>query len=98
MSSAAFSRAHNQWLMPPENDHRFDDWTDAQAEKKELLEEVSGLLSGWYESVDTLDELDEVISNLEIDVRRIKEKREEIAKLEDEFPADYIDECPDDGE
>jgi hypothetical protein len=35
---------------------------------------------------------------LEHYLSELKEKRDEIAALEDEFPVEYIDECPDDGQ
>lgn len=92
MSSAAFSRAHAIWLEPPEDNPSFIEWYDAQQEKKALLEKASEMLSGWYEPVDTLDALDETLEYLERDIRRLKEIREGIADLEDEFPVPYIDE------
>ena len=96
MSSAAFSRAHNQWLQPPEESPAFIEWYDAQEEKKQLLESASDVLDCLeFDPVDTLDELDESIKVLEYLLKELKEKRDEIAVLEDEFP---IDECPDDGE
>ena len=99
MSSAAFSRAHNQWLQPPEESPAFIEWYDAQEEKKQLLESASDVLDCLeFDPVDTLDELDESIKVLEYLLKELKEKREEIAGLEDEFPEPYIDECPDDGE
>jgi hypothetical protein len=99
MSSAAFSRAHNQWLQPPEESPAFIEWYDAQEEKKQLLESASDVLDCLeFDPVDTLDELDESIKVLEYLLKELKEKRDEIAVLEDEFPAPYIDECPDDGE
>jgi hypothetical protein len=99
MSSAAFSRAHNQWLQPPEESPAFIEWYDAQEEKKQLLESASDVLDCLeFDPVDTLDELDESIKVLEYHLKELKEKRDEIAVLEDEFPEPYIDECPDDGE
>mgnify|MGYP006953628120 FL=1 len=99
MSSAAFSRAHNQWLQPPEESPAFIEWYDAQEEKKQLLESASDVLDCLeFDPVDTLDELDESIKVLEYLLKELKEKRDEIAVLEDEFPEPYIDECPDDGE
>jgi len=99
MSSAAFSRAHDMWLQPPEESPAFLEWYDAQEEKKQLLESASDILDMMeFDPVDTLDELDESIDMLEHHLNELKEKRDEIAALEDEFPASYIDECPDDGE
>lgn len=99
MSSAAFSRAHDMWLQPPEESPAFIEWYDAQEEKKQLLESASDILDMMeFDPVDTLDELDESIDMLEHHLNELKEKRDEIAALEDEFPAPYIDECPDDGE
>jgi len=99
MSSAAFSRAHDMWLQPPEESPAFLEWYDAQEEKKQLLESASDILDMMeFDPVDTLDELDESIDMLEHHLNELKEKRDEIAALEDEFPAPYIDECPDDGE
>lgn len=97
MSSASFSRAHTQFLQPPE-DPRYDEWDEAQQEKKQILEAVSELLGEYYLGpVDDLDELDEVIENLEADIQEIKDLRDELAKLEDDFPVPYIDEDPDEG-
>ena len=99
MSSAAFSRAHDMWLQPPEESPAFLEWYDAQEEKKQLLESASDILDMMeFDPVDTLDELDESIDMLEHHLNELKEKRDEIAALEDEFPAPYQDECPDDGE
>jgi len=99
MSSAAFSRAHDMWLQPPEESPAFLEWYDAQEEKKQLLESASDILDMMeFDPVDTLDELDESIDMLEHHLNELKEKRDEIAALEDEFPVPYIDECPDDGE
>jgi len=91
MNSAAFSRAHTLWLEPPEDDPTFIEWYDAQQEKKALLEKASYILSGWYEPVNSLDDLDETLEYLERDIKRLKEIREELAELEDEFPVPYID-------
>ena len=99
MSSAAFSRAHDMWLQPPEESPAFLEWYDAQEEKKQLLESASDILDMMeFDPVDTLDELDESIDMLEHHLNELKEKRDEIASLEDEFQAPYQDECPDDGE
>ena len=99
MSSAAFSRAHSQWLQPPEESPAFSEWYDAQEEKKQLMDSASDVLDCLeFDPVDTMDELDESIKVLEYLLKELKEKRDEIAVLEDEFPEPYIDECPDDGE
>jgi len=96
---AGFLRAESRWLQPPEDSPAFIEWYDAQEEKKQLLESASDILDMMeFDPVDTLDELDESIDMLEHHLNELKEKRDEIAALEDEFPAPYIDECPDDGE
>ncbi len=95
MNSDAFSRAHNQWLQPPEDSPAFIEWYDAQEEKKQLLESASDILDELgFEQIDTLDGLDESIEMLEHLLNGLKEKRDEIAALEDEFPEPY-DECQD---
>jgi hypothetical protein len=96
---AGFLRAESRWLQPPEDSPAFIEWYDAQEEKKQLLESASDVLDCLeFDPVDTLDELDESIDMLEHYLSELKEKRDEIAALEDEFPIEYIDECPDDGE
>jgi len=95
MSSAAFRRAHDRWLQPPEESPAFIEWLDAQEEKKQLLASASDILDELgFEQIDTLDGLDESIEMLEHLLNGLKEKRDEIAALEDEFPEPY-DECQD---
>jgi len=92
---AGFLRAESRWLQPPEDSPAFIEWYDAQEEKKQLLESASDILDMMeFDPVDTLDGLDESIEMLEHLLNGLKEKRDEIAALEDEFPEPY-DECQD---
>lgn len=99
MSSAAFSRAHSQWLQPPEESPAFIEWYDAQEVKKGKYEYASLLLDefGW-EPVTDFDSFAESLKEIKSKLNKLYELQAELAELEDMFPVPYIDECPDDGE
>ena len=101
MSSAVFSRAHNQWLMPHENSRAYDEWCDAQQSKKDLIEMCRLQCDGGFPCADDITDIDSIGEMIELakgSLQQLEEHYKELCELEDEFPAPYIDECPDDGE
>ena len=99
MTSSAFARAHNQWLMPRDESPEFVEWYDAQNEKKEKYEYASLLLDefGW-EPVKDFDSLAKSLKEIKSKLYKLYELQAELAALEDDFPVPYIDEDPDWGE
>lgn len=101
MSSAAFSRAHNQWLQPPEESPAFIEWYDAQESKKDLIEMCRLQCDGGFPCADDIADIDSIGEMIELakgSLQQLEEHYKELCELEDEFPVEYQDECPDDGE
>jgi hypothetical protein len=84
---ASFYRAEAAWLNPPENRPEYDEWLDAQEEKKDLMKQAEGIIGDLpSQDVNSWDELDEAIGNIEGVLTRLIPIRDELGYLYDEFP------------
>jgi hypothetical protein len=84
---ASFYRAEAAWLSPPENPPEYDEWLDAQEEKKDLMKKAEGIIGDLpSQDVDSWDELDEAIGIIEGVLVRLTPIREELGQLCDDFP------------
>ena len=81
MSTLAEQRAR-AWLETPAG----AEWEEALGKKITFLTEASRIVSGWFEGVSDLDELNETIGYIEANVARLKEIRAQLEDLEDDFP------------
>ena len=87
--TASFYRAEESWLNPPEDRLEFDEWLDAQEEKKDLMKKAEGIIGDLpSQDVSSWNELDEAIGTIEGVLTRLTPIREELGQLCDDFP-DY---------
>lgn len=86
---ASFYRAESAWLNPPETTPEYDEWADAQDEKKSIMkkaeENIGNLPSQDISSYDELDEAIGIITNV---LNQLKTLLDELGNLIDTFP-DY---------
>jgi len=74
-------------ISPPENTPEYDEWIDAQDEKKALLKKASAALEPIpFADVGTYDELDAAIAEMEKALLIMKESRDEYSRLDEMFP------------
>jgi hypothetical protein len=88
-SSSDFSRAHEMWIQPPEySTPDYDEWLDGQDEKDRIIKRFNVMNET---DITNIDEMDEEIALMDVVPEEIKTMREELAKLEDDFPCEYPD-------
>lgn len=74
-------------ISPPETTPEYDEWLDAQDEKKALLKKASAALEPIpFADVTTYDELDAAITEMEKALVIMKASRDEYSRLDDMFP------------
>lgn len=84
---AGFHRAESAWLNPPENPPEYDEWLDAQEEKKDLMRKAEKILEEIPSAdVDSWDELDDAIISLHKAIAQLNPIRDELGQLCDDFP------------
>jgi hypothetical protein len=74
-------------LSQPENTPEYDEWEEAQDEKKALLDKYYKILSGVDIEPTTADEVSEYYDKLVSVMCSLRQIKEQICKLEDDFPA-----------
>jgi len=76
-------------LSQPETTPEYDEWQDAQDEKEKLLKKADNLIESFpFAGMENIDELDSIIQELSTALPILKVIRDELARLEDDFPAD----------
>jgi len=84
---AGFYRAEAAWLNPPENPPEYDEWLDAQEEKKDLMKKAEKILEEIPSAdVDSWDDLDDAIIALHKTIAQLNPIRDELGQLCDDFP------------
>jgi hypothetical protein len=89
---ASFYRAESAWLNPPETTPEYDEWAEAQEEKKNLLKKADDIIELLPAAgLSSYDELDEAIGTISGVLDRLKPLLDELGNLIEAFP----DEEPD---
>jgi len=87
MYHSDFSRAHEMWLSPIENSPEYDEWLDAQDEKKSIISRFNDETDSDVQNIDEMDK--EIAARYYIIPTSIQEMRDQLARLEDDFPMNY---------
>jgi len=77
----------NYQINPPENSPAFDEWADAQQDKKDLIHQFSVMLG---EPVLDYKHMVVICADMEARLNKFITIRDQLAILEDVFPADII--------
>lgn len=77
------SRAHALWLSPIEEGPEYEEWSDAQEEKRGLIKKFNQLFEV---DLENLDQIDEAITLMKRNIAKAIDIRRDLARLEDEFP------------
>lgn len=77
------SRAHALWLSPIEEGPEYEEWCDAQDEKKDLIRKFNDLFEVDLENI---DQIDEAIMLMKENLVKAVAIRHDLARLEDTFP------------
>ena len=83
---ASFYRAEAAWLNPPENSPEYDEWLDAQEEKKDLMKAAEMVLEDMPYEIESWDDLDSAVFVLSGKVEQLATMREQLGILCDDFP------------
>ena len=87
-------------INPPETTPEYDEWVDAQDEKLQLMKKADNLIESFpFAGISNIDEMDSIIQELSTAIPILKVIRDELTRLEDDFPSGHEPDgdcdCPD---
>lgn len=97
MSSLSFPGvAFDNWLTSfPETSPQYDEWIEAQDNKKALLKKADDIIESFPSAgLDSYDEIDDIVKRLQTALPELIKIRDEFGALDEDFPED----CEPDGD
>jgi len=88
ITNSTFERAHNMYLSPMDTPPEYDEWEDAQYEKCSIIDKFNKVNDT---NVSNIDEMDTEISQMVMVPESVKQMRNELARLEEDFPCKVPD-------